>query len=132
MTTRSGGFFITSEPPISSATLATTCATPHSERMGKQNNRQHRDEDTLICGDTCRGGRNGEHQSTEVDMTEKYEVTATKKDGTTYHGLTTMKEPRITNGLIGISGLDGSWTYTAPDEISDIRYIPVVEEKSKE
>jgi VCBS repeat-containing protein len=53
-------------------------------------------------------------------MTEKYEVTATKKDGTTYHG------------LISISGLDGSWIYTAPDESSDIRYIPMVEEKSKE
>ncbi|EPP4754327.1 hypothetical protein Q4R26_06570 [Morganella morganii] len=65
-------------------------------------------------------------------MTEKYEVTATKKDGTTYHGLMTTKERRITNGLIGIAGLDGSWTYIAPDEISDIRYIPVVEEKSKE
>lgn len=65
-------------------------------------------------------------------MTEKYEVTVTKKDGTTYHGLMTAKEPRITNGLIGIAGLDGSWTYIAPDEISDIRYIPVVEEKSKE
>ncbi|XPN77406.1 hypothetical protein ACL00N_0011730 [Morganella morganii] len=64
-------------------------------------------------------------------MTEKYEVTATKKDGTTYHGLMTTKEPRITNGLIGIAGLDGSWTYIAPAEISDIRYIPVVEEKSK-
>ncbi|WP_276516387.1 hypothetical protein [Morganella morganii] len=37
--TRYGGFFITYEPPISSATLATTCATPHSERVGKQNNR---------------------------------------------------------------------------------------------
>ncbi|WP_250325969.1 hypothetical protein [Morganella morganii] len=44
----------------------------------------------------------------------------------------TTKEPRITNGLIGIAGLDGSWTYIALDEISDIRYIPVVEEKSKE
>ncbi|HCD1105340.1 TPA: hypothetical protein JD656_RS05040 [Morganella morganii] len=29
-------FFITFEPPISSATLATTCATPHSERVGIQ------------------------------------------------------------------------------------------------
>ncbi|MDO7861429.1 hypothetical protein [Morganella morganii] len=32
-------FFITSEPPISSATLATTCATPHGERVDTQNNR---------------------------------------------------------------------------------------------
>lgn len=65
-------------------------------------------------------------------MTEKYEATATKKDGTTYHGLMTTKELRITNGLIGIAGLDSSWAYIAPDEISDIRYIPVVERKSKE
>ncbi|MBT0372090.1 hypothetical protein ISO36_17000, partial [Morganella morganii subsp. morganii] len=27
-------------------------------------------------------------------MTEKYEVTATKKDGTTYHGLTTTVEAK--------------------------------------
>lgn len=33
-------------------------------------------------------------------MTEKYEVTVTKKDGTTYHGLMTTKESRITNGLL--------------------------------
>ncbi|MEM8017420.1 hypothetical protein Q4R00_17460 [Morganella morganii] len=65
-------------------------------------------------------------------MTEKYEVTATKKNGTTYHGLMTTKEPNITNGLIGIAGLDGSFTYIAPDAISDIRYIPMVEENSKE
>lgn len=37
------------------------------------------------------------------------------------------KELRITNGLIGIAGPDCLWTYIAPDEISDIRYIPVVE-----
>ncbi|ELW9235421.1 hypothetical protein JEP05_11410 [Proteus mirabilis] len=61
-------------------------------------------------------------------MTEKYEVTATKKDGTTYHGSMTTKEPRITNGLIGIAGLDGSWVYISPDEISDIKYVPVVEQ----
>lgn len=29
-------------------------------------------------------------------MTEKYDVTATKKDGTAYHGLMTTKELRIT------------------------------------
>ena len=65
----------------------------------------------------------------ELTMTEKYEVTATKKDGTTYHGLMTTKEPRVTNGLIGIASLDGSWVYISPDEISDIKYMPVVEEE---
>lgn len=43
-------------------------------------------------------------------MTEKYEVTATKKYGTTYHGRMTTKEPGTTNGLISIAGTDGSRT----------------------
>ncbi|MDM3582842.1 MULTISPECIES: hypothetical protein [Proteus] len=38
----------------------------------------------------------------------KYHVIATKKDGTTYEGVMTTKEPRVTNGLIGIASLDGS------------------------
>ncbi|EPY9585745.1 hypothetical protein ACXH2C_003699 [Proteus mirabilis] len=41
----------------------------------------------------------------------KYHVIATKKDGTTYEGMMTTKEPRVTNGLIGIASLDGSWVY---------------------
>ncbi|QTR59188.1 hypothetical protein J8N15_14065 [Proteus mirabilis] len=41
----------------------------------------------------------------------KYHVIATKKDGTTYEGVMTTKEPRVTNGLIGIASLDGSWVY---------------------
>lgn len=53
---------------------------------------------------------------------------ATKKDGTTYEGMMTTKEPRVTNGLIGIASLDGSWVYISPDEISDIKYVPVVEQ----
>ncbi len=57
----------------------------------------------------------------------KYHVIATKKDGTTYEGMMTTKEPRVTNGLIGIASLDGSWVYISPDEISDIKYVPVVE-----
>ncbi|WP_439652303.1 hypothetical protein [Proteus mirabilis] len=61
------------------------------------------------------------------NMTEKYHVIATKKDGTTYEGMMTTKEPRVTNGLIGIASLDGSWVYISPDEISDIKYVPVVE-----
>ncbi|HFT7322937.1 TPA: hypothetical protein ACKR1W_002779 [Proteus mirabilis] len=40
----------------------------------------------------------------------------------------TTKEPRVTNGLIGIASLDGSWVYISPDEISDIKYVPVVEQ----
>lgn len=36
-------------------------------------------------------------------MTEKYEVTATKKYGTTYHGRMTTKEPGTT--LTGLSAL---------------------------
>ncbi|EMF4673489.1 hypothetical protein L3033_003855 [Providencia stuartii] len=59
---------------------------------------------------------------------KKYTVTATKKDGTTYEGMMTTKEPRVTNGLIGIASLDGSWVYISPDEISDIKYVPVVEQ----
>ncbi|EPE9458072.1 hypothetical protein [Proteus mirabilis] len=58
----------------------------------------------------------------------KYHVIATKKDGTTYEGMMTTKEPRVTNGLIGIALLDGSWVYISPDEISDIKYVPVVEQ----
>lgn len=58
----------------------------------------------------------------------KYSVIATKKDGTTYEGEMTTKEPRTTNGLIAIASLDGSWVYISPDEISDIKYIPIVEE----
>lgn len=61
-------------------------------------------------------------------MPEKYHVIATKKDGTTYEGMMTTKEPRVTNGLIGIVSLDGSWVYISPDEISDIKYVPVVEQ----
>ena len=61
-------------------------------------------------------------------MSEKYHVIATKKDGTTYEGIMTNKEPRVTNGLIGIASLDGSWVYISPDEISDIKYVPVVEQ----
>ncbi len=61
-------------------------------------------------------------------MSEKYHVIATKKDGTTYEGMMTTKEPRVTNGLIGITSLDGSWVYISPDEISDIKYVPVVEQ----
>lgn len=57
----------------------------------------------------------------------KYHVIATKKDGTTYEGVMTTKEPRVTSGLIGIASLDGSWVYISPDEISDIKYVPVVE-----
>lgn len=60
-------------------------------------------------------------------MSEKYQVIATKKDGTTYEGMMTTKESRVTNGLIGIASLDGSWVYISPDEISDIKYVPVVE-----
>lgn len=62
------------------------------------------------------------------DMSEKYQVIATKKDGTTYEGMMTTKEPRVTNGLIGIASLDGSWVYISPDEISDIKYMLVVEQ----
>ncbi|MEZ2709474.1 hypothetical protein [Proteus mirabilis] len=58
----------------------------------------------------------------------KYHVIATKKDGTTYEGVMTTKEPRVTNGLICIASLDGSWVYISPDEISDIKYVPVVEQ----
>lgn len=58
----------------------------------------------------------------------KYHVIATKKDGTTYEGMMTTKEPWVTNGLIGIASLDGSWVYISPDEISDIKYVPVVEQ----
>ncbi|HIE6169500.1 TPA: hypothetical protein ACXN03_000731 [Proteus mirabilis] len=58
----------------------------------------------------------------------KYHVIATKKDGTTYEGMMTTKEPCVTNGLIGIASLDGSWVYISPDEISDIKYVPVVEQ----
>ncbi|MBI6529065.1 hypothetical protein JEP40_08050 [Proteus vulgaris] len=61
-------------------------------------------------------------------MSEKYQVIATKKDGTTYEGMMTTKEPRVTNGLIGIASLDGSWVYISPDEISDIKYMLVVEQ----
>ncbi|MEX6162091.1 hypothetical protein AB6G16_10790 [Proteus mirabilis] len=60
-------------------------------------------------------------------MVNKYHVIATKKDGTTYEGMMTTKEPRVTNGLIGIASLDGSWVYILPDEISAIKYVPVVE-----
>lgn len=42
---------------------------------------------------------------------KKYTVTATKKDGTTYEGLMTTKEPRVTNGLIAIAQSDGAWIY---------------------
>lgn len=42
---------------------------------------------------------------------KKYTVTATKKDGTTYEGMMTTKEPRVTNGLIAIAQADGAWIY---------------------
>ncbi|MBU9979652.1 hypothetical protein KTP48_12975 [Proteus mirabilis] len=58
----------------------------------------------------------------------KYHVIATKKDGATYEGVMTTKEPRVTNGLIGIASFDGSWVYISPGEISDIKYVPVVEQ----
>ncbi|MBQ0268550.1 hypothetical protein [Providencia huaxiensis] len=58
---------------------------------------------------------------------KKYTVTATKKDGTTYEGLMTTKEPRVTNGLIAIAQADGAWIYISPDEISSVEYVPVVE-----
>lgn len=58
---------------------------------------------------------------------KKYTVT-TKKDGTTYEGLMTTKEPRVTNGLIAIAQADGAWIYISPDEISSVEYVPVVEE----
>ncbi|HBL6967370.1 hypothetical protein Q4R25_14930 [Morganella morganii] len=60
-------------------------------------------------------------------MTEKYEVTATKKDGTTYPGLMTTKDHRVTNGLIAIAQTDGAWIYISPNEISSVEYVPVVE-----
>lgn len=66
-------------------------------------------------------------------MADKYNVKATKKDGTTYEGIMTTKEPRLVNGLFAISEHDGSWTYIQPDELSEITFKPVAEEdKSQE
>lgn len=57
-----------------------------------------------------------------------YNVTAKKKDGTTYSGIMTTKEPQLVNGLYSIAGADGSWSYIQPDEVSEIVFTPVVEE----
>lgn len=39
-------------------------------------------------------------------MSEKYHVIATKKDGTTYEGMMTTKEPHVTNGIIGSAKIE--------------------------
>lgn len=61
-------------------------------------------------------------------MADKYNVKATKKDGTTYEGVMKTKEPRLVNGLFAIAEHDGSWTYIQPDELSEITFKPVAEE----
>lgn len=65
-------------------------------------------------------------------MPTKYNVTAKKKDGTIYEGIMTVKEPQLVNGLYSIASADGSWRYIQPDELSEISFTPVVEEKAEE
>ncbi|STQ74400.1 hypothetical protein [Hafnia alvei] len=38
-------------------------------------------------------------------MADKYNVKATKKDGTTYEGVMTTKEPRLVNGLFAMQNM---------------------------
>jgi hypothetical protein len=64
-------------------------------------------------------------------MTTLYNVSAKKKDGTTYEGIMTVKEPQIVNGLVAIANKDGEWRYIQPDELSEILFTPVVEETAK-
>ncbi|EPF6363192.1 hypothetical protein [Proteus mirabilis] len=42
----------------------------------------------------------------ELTMTEKYHVIATKKDGSTYKGIMTTKEPYVTNRIIGSAKIE--------------------------
>lgn len=58
-------------------------------------------------------------------MSQRYQVTAKKKDGTIYEGLMTTKEPQLVNGLYAIASENGDWRYIQPDEISEINYVLV-------
>lgn len=65
-------------------------------------------------------------------MADKYNVKATKKDGTTYEGVMTVKEPQLVNGLFAVANKDGEWRYIQPDELSEIVFTPISEEETME
>ncbi|NIY47281.1 hypothetical protein [Cedecea colo] len=61
----------------------------------------------------------------------QYTVSAKKKDGTTYEGIMTVKEPQLVNGLFAVANKDGEWRYIQPDELSEIVFTPVQQEQAE-